>query len=77
MASSPVHRLAKRIAVREGKKSQARIGDIMEILKIYFTLDAEEMVRGEIGPETVHGICESETGKMVRKLIKKLPKAKG
>lgn len=76
MATSPMHRLAARISKFEGKKSEAKIGDIMEILKIYFTLDAEEMVAGDHGPNTVHAICESETGKIVRKLVKKIPKVK-
>lgn len=36
-----LQKLASAIAKREGKKSQARIGDIREILKIICTLDAE------------------------------------
>lgn len=33
-----LNQLASKIAKIEGKKSQARIGDIREILKIYFDL---------------------------------------
>jgi len=36
-----LQRLASLIAKREGKKSQARIGDIREILKIIVTLSAQ------------------------------------
>lgn len=36
--------LAQKIAKIEGKKSQARIGDIKEIIKILITLMAEEVI---------------------------------
>lgn len=37
--------LASLIAKREGKRSQARIGDIREVLKIIAQLEAEDCVR--------------------------------
>jgi hypothetical protein len=39
-----LQKLASLIAKREGKRSQARIGDIREILKIIATLDAESVI---------------------------------
>ncbi len=39
-----LNKLASEIAKREGKKSQARIGDIREILKIIVEMDAEMSV---------------------------------
>lgn len=39
-----IQKLASDIAKREGKKSEARIGDIREILKIICTLDAESLL---------------------------------
>lgn len=40
------HKLASIIAKREGKKSQARIGDIREILKILVQLEKEYLSEG-------------------------------
>jgi hypothetical protein len=36
-----LHKWASKIAKKEGKKSQARIGDIREILKILVDLEAD------------------------------------
>ena len=37
-----LQKLASEIAKREGKKSQARIGDIREILRLICVIDAEQ-----------------------------------
>lgn len=39
-----LRKLASLIAKREGKKSQARIGDIREILKILIQLEIEDIL---------------------------------
>lgn len=41
--------LASKIAKREGKKHQASVGDIREILKILVTIVAEEEEQDEAG----------------------------
>lgn len=41
-----LNKLASLIAKREGKRSQARIGDIREILKIIVELNTESMIDG-------------------------------
>lgn len=40
-------KIASAIAKREGKKSQARIGDIREMIKILCDLEAEYYMAGE------------------------------
>ena len=48
-----LRKLASEIAKREGKKHQASIGDIREILKIIAEIEAEECIAigdGESGP---------------------------
>lgn len=42
MAKMTMRKLASAIAKREGKKHQASVGDVREILKIIYTLDAED-----------------------------------
>ncbi len=49
--------LASQIAKREGKKSQARIGDIREILKIIATLEAENYIYDKENGNTPHCNC--------------------
>lgn len=39
-----VAKIASEIAKREGKKSQARIGDIREILKVLVDMDVEALL---------------------------------
>lgn len=43
-----IQRLASQIAKREGKKSQARIGDIREILGIMSDIFHEALERGSV-----------------------------
>ena len=40
--------LASKIAKAEGKKSEAKIGDIREILKLFFDIIAEEATQEEV-----------------------------
>lgn len=42
-----LNQLASKIAKREGKKSQARIGDIREIIKIIVEIEAEVLASQE------------------------------
>ncbi len=42
-----LQQLASAIAKREGKKSQSRIGDIREILKILIELDAQDLFESD------------------------------
>lgn len=65
-------KLASEIAKREGKKTQARIGDIREILKIISTLNAESVLSGFDGePLTALHVASV---KIVDKLSKKFKK---
>jgi hypothetical protein len=43
-----IQKLASEIAKREGKKSQARIGDIREILAVLVQLDGELKFSGDV-----------------------------
>lgn len=63
-----IRTLASQIAKAEGKKSQARIGDVREILKIIATLGAEN--------EDVIICLGEEMGKIKAKLDKKTKKQK-
>lgn len=56
-------KLASEIAKREGKKSQARIGDIREILKNVFDVFAENV--------DAFDLMDREIGKRLVKLEKK------
>lgn len=40
-----IQKLASKIALREGKKSSVKIGDVREILKIIATMEAEDLVK--------------------------------
>lgn len=68
--------LASKIAKLEGKKSQARIGDIREILKIITGIMAEEMKFAEHGDFVFeyngahHLLCKQA----FKKYTKQLPK---
>lgn len=69
--------LASKIARIEGKKSQARIGDIREILKIITQIMGEEMqYAGELGDfgfkknGAHHAMCKSA----FKVYVKSLPK---
>lgn len=42
-----LRKLASELAKREGKKSEARIGDIREILKLIVEIEAEVLVNEE------------------------------
>lgn len=64
-----INQLASEIAKREGKKSQATIGDIREILKIFFDITAENM------DKFVEAINE-EWSKRLAKVSKAKAKAK-
>lgn len=66
-----LNKLASLIAKREGKKSQARIGDIREILKILFTLDAEDTINDVQIEDGVRGVIDRESSRISAKLYKK------
>lgn len=68
-----IQKLASEIAKREGKKSQARIGDIREIIKTLCTLEAEMITSGSdaVGPLDV--IAE-QSSKVAEKLYRKQAK---
>lgn len=42
-----INALASEICKREGKRSQARIGDVREILKIIASIQAEQMMKNK------------------------------
>ncbi len=42
LSKKDMNRLASKIAKREGKKSEVKIGDIREVLRILFEVLAEE-----------------------------------
>jgi hypothetical protein len=67
-------KLASMIAKREGKKSQARIGDIREILKILFTLDAEDSINDIEIEDGVRGVIDKEVNRIADRLYKKRTK---
>ncbi len=63
-------KLASEIAKREGKKSQARIGDIREILKVLAQLDAEYEIENATqsgGPLDTIGLAADKIGKRILK----------
>lgn len=69
--------LASKIAKIEGKKSQARIGDIREILKIITQIMGEEMQHSIFEGDYIfkvngahHAMCKAAT----KHYIKSLPK---
>lgn len=66
-----IQKLASEIAKREGKKSQARIGDIREILKILCTIDAEEAVEKPGGDPTVLLVLGKESSKIEGQILKR------
>ena len=66
-----LNQLASIIAKREGKRSQARIGDIREILKILFTLKAEYIVASG-GVSEIDHLDDA----MVNKRLKKIGRRK-
>lgn len=61
--------LAREIAKREGKKSQARIGDIREILKILVQIEDEKSRNDEMGD--VSCFLFDETAKLRTKRARK------
>lgn len=71
--ASKLQKLASEIAKREGKKSQARIGDIREILKIFFTMLAEDMINQT---DNVGGVMGEQIDKIYQRMNKKLEKKK-
>lgn len=72
-----IRKLASEVARREGKKSQARIGDIREIIKILCEMEAEDMIANPtLGSYVVGAIAERakvlvERAKRKRKKSKK------
>jgi hypothetical protein len=63
--------LASLVAKREGKKSQARIGDIREILKILAEIDAEIIASGQPGPRVSDSIAAA-AAKKAEQLARKM-----
>jgi len=61
--------LASRVANLEGKKSQVKIGDIREILKILVQIEDEKSRNDEMGD--VSAFLFDETAKLRRKREKK------
>lgn len=64
-----LNQLASLIAKREGKKSQAHIGDVREILKTLYTLDAEESLK--VGGKDLIESLSKLSNKHANKLAKK------
>ena len=56
-------KLAQKIALIEGKKSQARIGDVMEILSIFKVI--------MYSPEEAEAVCEWLNEEPKKKKVKK------
>lgn len=71
-----LNKLASAIAKIEGKKSQARIGDIREILKIICTLDAEAAVDGLADKDGAIYTLDVHAGKIAGKLLAKRKKVR-
>jgi hypothetical protein len=71
-----IQKLASAIAFREGKKSQARIGDIREILRIMVDMEAESLhINGDPEAAPLHVMTEA-TNKALDKLRRRRkPKA--
>lgn len=68
-----IQKVASEIAKREGKKSQARIGDIREMLKALCVMEAEAAVANSESPL---GAIDDQVDKILAKLKKKLAKSK-
>lgn len=69
-----LQKLASAIAFREGKKSQAKIGEIREVLKILFTMDAEDTVNVVPIEDGVRGVFDRESERIANKLYKQATK---
>lgn len=65
-----LNKLASMIAKREGKKHQASIGDIREILRIICALDAEDTIKNKWGDSEVFTPMFEESQKMEAKIRK-------
>jgi len=65
-----IQKLASELAKREGKKSQTRVGDIRELLKLVCTIEAELMVSGNAAPGPVEVLTE-HVNKIAEKLYRK------
>lgn len=63
-----LNKIASEIAKREGKKSQARIGDIREILKILVKQDVE--VGGKLEESWIEAVCLMAYEKLQKKTVK-------
>jgi hypothetical protein len=72
-----LRKLASGIAKREGKKSQARIGDIREIIRIICELEGEELVKDPTGNSSVLNLICDAACKHRDKLLKKAKGVKG
>lgn len=67
-------KLASTIAQREGKKSQARIGDIREIIKIIEEIAVDEMLQNMDGEsDTLHLLAARARAKAIKRLNKLVP----
>lgn len=64
-----LQKLASTVAKIEGKKSQARIGDIREMLKILCDLEADFILNGN-----EESVLEALTEQINKRLAKKRPK---
>jgi hypothetical protein len=66
------NQIASKLAKLEGGKSQARIGDLRQILKLLVQLEAEAQVNGEGGPiDSLYGEAQDLSYKMRVKAAKK------
>lgn len=76
-----LNQLASAIAKREGKKSQARIGDIREILKIIVQLEADDCLaldpNGEPEENSPLYVLTEAVNKTLRKVRSKRKPRKG
>lgn len=61
-----LRKLASEIAKREGKKSEARIGDIREILKVVTEIEAEECFAGIPDGGPLHVLTEQANKKLAK-----------
>lgn len=70
------HKLASSIAFKEGKKSQARIGDIREILKIIVDMDVAYAKEhdGNFGEGALGYLCDRVRAKLPKKTKKSKPR---
>jgi len=71
-----LNKLASAIAKREGKKHQASIGDIREVIKIIVDMEAVDLVENPYNENGILALFSAMVNKRAAELYKKKKKAK-